>query len=211
MARVTNTASGGADDAAVDLRAMPDVRTRYLRLTVTRAPGCERILLAELHVAGPAPAAGTRDRTRPDRCWPSPPPCRSSAASTTPCSMPASTSSTAPIPPTSSGTGDGNLAGITIVNRSGRQAVRAKVIIDATDRGVAARLAGARFAPYPAGNQTFSRIVLGGDRGRDAQDLGANFRVDGRVVKAYGYRLELPMRDGSLAVLCPGRPGGPRT
>ncbi len=54
-------------------------------------------------------------------------------------------------------------AGIVMANRAGRQAVLAKTIIDATDRGTVARLAGARFRPYPAGVQTFRRVVIGGE------------------------------------------------
>ena len=53
-------------------------------------------------------------------------------------------------------------AGIVMANRSGRQAVIAKVIIDATDRATVARLAGADFRPYPAGQHTFKRVVIGG-------------------------------------------------
>jgi hypothetical protein len=54
-------------------------------------------------------------------------------------------------------------AGIVMANRAGRQAVRARTIIDATDRGTVARLAGARFRPYPSGTHTFRRVVVGGE------------------------------------------------
>ncbi len=57
----------------------------------------------------------------------------------------------------------GALAGIVMANRSGRQAVRAKVIIDATDRATVARIAGAAFSEYPPGEQVFKRIVVGGE------------------------------------------------
>ena len=55
-------------------------------------------------------------------------------------------------------------AGIVMANRAGRQAVLARTIIDATDRGTVARLAGARFRPYRAGTHTFCRVVIGGER-----------------------------------------------
>ncbi|MDY0167379.1 MAG: FAD-dependent oxidoreductase [Thermoguttaceae bacterium] len=58
---------------------------------------------------------------------------------------------------------DGAPAGIVMANRAGRQAVLARTIIDATDRGTVARLAGARFRPYPAGTHTFRRVVVGGE------------------------------------------------
>jgi len=53
-------------------------------------------------------------------------------------------------------------AGILMANRAGRQAVRAKVIIDATDRAWVARAAGAAFLRYPAGPQHFRRCLVGG-------------------------------------------------
>lgn len=54
----------------------------------------------------------------------------------------------------------GQPVGIVMANRAGRQAVKAKQIIDATDRAVIARLAGAPFRAYPAGMQTFQRTVI---------------------------------------------------
>ena len=42
---------------------------------------------------------------------------------------------------------NGEVAGIVVANRSGRQAIRGKVIIDASDRALAARRAGAEFTP----------------------------------------------------------------
>jgi flavin-dependent dehydrogenase len=57
----------------------------------------------------------------------------------------------------------GEPAGIVIANRSGRQAVLAKVVIDATERGTVARRAGARFQPYSAGPQPFIRVIIAGD------------------------------------------------
>lgn len=56
----------------------------------------------------------------------------------------------------------GHPAGVVICDRSGRQAVRAKVIIDATSRGVIARQAGAEFTPFPRGTYTVSRVVIAG-------------------------------------------------
>ena len=57
---------------------------------------------------------------------------------------------------------DGRLVGIVLANRNGRQAVRAKVVIDATDRATVARLAGASVSPFPAGTYTnFYRVVSG--------------------------------------------------
>lgn len=98
---------------------------------------------------------------------------------------------------------DGKLAGITMVNRSGRQAVRAKVIIDATHRGVVARMTDAQFGKFPAGTQSFQRIVVGGEAGAEAKELGITFAVppdSGGVVKeypVYQYSVDIHMPDDS--------------
>jgi flavin-dependent dehydrogenase len=57
---------------------------------------------------------------------------------------------------------EGQPCGIVMANRAGRQAVIAKTIIDATQRAVIARMAGAKFRPYPAGPQTMKYVVIGG-------------------------------------------------
>ncbi|PID92600.1 MAG: hypothetical protein CSA96_02320 [Bacteroidetes bacterium] len=110
----------------------------------------------------------------------------------------------------------GNPAGIVMANRSGRQAVVAKTIIDATPRGLVARMAGATFGPYPAGKQTFSFTVVG-NKLREAPGLSArmhdepvkiNFRSSGTPgdgsfqeadiqYKAIEYSLDIDMKDGS--------------
>jgi flavin-dependent dehydrogenase len=99
---------------------------------------------------------------------------------------------------------NGRPAGIVMANRSGRQAVKAKIIIDATPRASVARMAGAAFSPYPAGLQTFQRIVVGrqlqtgpGIRSRKMPSpipAGA-----GSSYEAIEYELEIPMKDGSYA------------
>ncbi len=71
----------------------------------------------------------------------------------------------------------GRVAGVVMVNRSGRQAVRAKVVIDATDRAGLARAAGAEIAPFPPGVYEVSRVTVG-DK---APDCG------GRVMRHDGW------------------------
>ena len=106
----------------------------------------------------------------------------------------------------------GNPAGIVMANRSGRQAVVAKVIVDATERATVARLAGAAFAPYPAGPQRFTRVVIAGAAPAadgmtvhllpgtyDAPVTLGGYKVKGERVpgRAYACALTIPMRDGS--------------
>ncbi len=106
---------------------------------------------------------------------------------------------------------DGAPAGIVMANRAGRQAVRARTIIDATDRGTVARLAGARFRPYPSGAQVFRRTVIGGEpvdlEQGSLRTIDPPFAaIPGQAVSGAAgpfltieYTLELPMPDGSYA------------
>jgi flavin-dependent dehydrogenase len=100
--------------------------------------------------------------------------------------------------------GDGKLAGIIMANRSGRQAVKAKVIIDATPRATVARIAGADFEHYPAGPQTFKYIVVG-DQLRSDSELPARkmpapiLTSDGPARYAIEYTLGIPMENCSYA------------
>lgn len=55
----------------------------------------------------------------------------------------------------------GNVAGVVIVNRSGRQAVRSKVVIDATHEASVARMAGAGFTSFVPGIREFQFTVVG--------------------------------------------------
>lgn len=106
------------------------------------------------------------------------------------------------------------LSGVVIANRSGRQAIRARVVIDATERGGVAQSAGARSNPFPAGNYTFRRTIIAGEppkaEGVKVQELfgiyeakvtgirppkGFPDQIKGRM---YLCDLEIPMRDGSM-------------
>lgn len=120
----------------------------------------------------------------------------------------------------------GGLAGIVMANRAGRQAVKAKVIIDATDRAWVARMVGAAFEPYPAGPQTFKRIVVGGSprtgAGVQSRRIPLRDPIGGKSPIQFGtgnwatkynspmfeahpelieYTLTIPMKDGSFASL----------
>ena len=105
----------------------------------------------------------------------------------------------------------GDISGIVIANRSGRQAIQAKTIIDATERATVARLAGVPFTTYPQGKQTFTRIVISGQEPRAEglvsrrlpgdYSVGIQWDRKGRKVngQAWECTLAIPMRDGSYA------------
>lgn len=71
--------------------------------------------------------------------------------------------------------------GVVIANRAGRQAVIAKVIIDATDRARVCRMAGAEARPWEGGNLSLRRVVIVPD------DSGGE--------RALEHALRLPMPD----------------
>jgi NADPH-dependent 2,4-dienoyl-CoA reductase/sulfur reductase-like enzyme len=108
-------------------------------------------------------------------------------------------------------------AGVVIANRSGRQAVIAKTIIDTTPRALAARLAGAKFSDFPAGNHTFKYTVVGNDLKKgpgmsakiQPEPVQIKFASSGKPhgdafaesdikYKAIEYTLKLPMKDCSF-------------
>ena len=102
---------------------------------------------------------------------------------------------------------DGQLAGVVMANRSGRQAVRAKVIIDATCHATVARLADAAFRSRIAGPLVCRRVVIGGKL-RSGADLVANrlgFTYPSDANKAsphlpvYEYTLRLTLADDTVA------------
>ena len=108
---------------------------------------------------------------------------------------------------------EGRPCGIVMANRAGRQAVVAKVVVDATDRAWVARMAGAQSRPYPAGPQTFTRIVIGGGppTGKAVVARATGLAVTGPAPrgKKGGRRehdviacsLRLPMRAGGYAAM----------
>ncbi len=100
-------------------------------------------------------------------------------------------------------------AGVVIANRAGRQAVLARVIIDATDRAWVARLAGAHVRPFPRGEHEFRWVALSAKpaAGVEARKLGLAYSPDLAMVlkdkpapppaEVFEYKLRVPLEDGS--------------
>ena len=100
---------------------------------------------------------------------------------------------------------DGNPAGLTIVNRSGRQAVRAKIVIDATPDAALARQSQAEFQPFQPGEKEAQFIVVGGEpseNGNSKKIPGVQFvskqqqkgskKASIREYSIYQYTLSIP-------------------
>jgi len=195
-------------DDSVTLSLPCQLDTRYLKLTVKKDAEAARILLGELEVIGPEQSG-----PRPvGSSWPRPMHVKRVLDE-------ALLKANVPFLFSCYATeivrdGAGKPCGVVVANRAGRQVVLAKTIVDATGCGTVARLAGAKFRAYPAGNQTFKRVVIGGDvqkaDGMTARVIDPPFRgpYPNRAGTASGtfqiieYTLQLPMADGSYASLC---------
>ncbi len=201
IAALKNEQTGAAaEDKAIALRAEVSAQARYLKLLVKRAPDARRLLLGEVIVEGPVPADA-------------PPPPRGAPRPATPLQVKraldqALIKAGVPFIYSSFATDllrddAGRPAGVVIANRSGRQAVLARAIVDATDHAVVARLAGAQFSPYPPETQVFRRAVVGGSpRRTDSLSLlvppAPVVIADrkGEVYPLHLYEIHAPMRGG---------------
>ncbi len=189
---------GAFEESPIELSAWLDHTARYVRLTVKKSTAASRILLGEILIDKPA---GGKPSS-PDRVPPSPMQVKrvlDEALLDAGVQFLYGCHATDVLRDR-----DGNLAGIVMANRSGRQAVRAKVIIDATERALVARMAGVEFDPYSGGRHSFKRIVIGGEI-QEGEHLEARrlptpvYAGDGRTYDAVEYTLEIPMADGSFA------------
>ncbi|MBM4093254.1 MAG: FAD-dependent oxidoreductase [Planctomycetes bacterium] len=107
----------------------------------------------------------------------------------------------------------GQPCGIVMANRAGRQAVVAKLILDATPHAAVARLAGATFRGSPGTRRTFKRVVIGGgareDAGLRARSAATAFQGDlpnaanmpSGAYPVIEYTMTLDVPDGSYAAL----------
>jgi len=203
-ARNKKLGRGGFEAAPIVLAVPLTGRARYVKLDVRKGPRVGRVLLAEIIVEGRL-AGG-----QPGRPTPAP------AARRLPPTTPMHVKRTLDRALLDAGVqflfgcyatdvlfdGAGRPAGIVMANRAGRQAVRAKVIVDGTGRATVARLAGAAFRPYPAGPQTFKRIVVGGrtasEAAASAEKLDVPYTIAGEAYDVFEYTLTIPMPDATF-------------
>ena len=191
---IENAAPKGHEDlSALPLTADVHARARYVRFHVRRRKGSTRILVGELIVTGPDDGSNTE--AVPLRLVR---PLHLKRELDTVLIEKGVRYLYGCIATDILRDADGNPAGIVMANRAGRQAVKAKVIIDATDRAWAARAAGAEFQPHPAGPLTFTRVVVGGEAPAErehapSKELPAAF---GRYA-VHAYTLDIDVADGT--------------
>jgi flavin-dependent dehydrogenase len=184
----------------VELSAIVAGKARYVKFRIEKSPDVNRVLLGEIIIEDARPPA--QFDNAPARIPPTPMQVKRTLDEAL---LDAGVQFLYSCYPTDvlrdSG---GRPAGIVMANRSGRQAVKAKVIIDATPRATVARIAGAEFEPYPAGLQTFKYIVVG-DQVPSGNELTSRkmpapiLASDGPARHAIEYTLKIPMENGSFA------------
>ena len=184
------------------LSAAVGATARYVKCSVKKPEGFERILLGEIEILGPAPAAPAAPAASiPEYVMPRPLHVKKTLDEAL---LEAGVQFLYSCYPTDVlRDGEGNPCGIVMANRAGRQAIVAKVIIDATDRANVARMAGAKFSSYPAGSHTFKRVVIGGTvregKGVTSRLVDGWFEANSKKYEIVEYTLTLPMKDGRYA------------
>jgi Dehydrogenases (flavoproteins) len=100
---------------------------------------------------------------------------------------------------------EGNPSGIVIANRSGRQAIRCKAIIDATHVASVARIAGARFSDFTPQEYTFNFVTIGSEPqsipGVKAEKVPYSITVRNKQLPVVRYSFQMHVENDSYAAV----------
>ncbi|MCX6910284.1 MAG: FAD-dependent oxidoreductase [Verrucomicrobia bacterium] len=195
-----NLDAGTVEDRAMPMFAPAAIKARYLKFDVKKTSRAKRLLLAEIIVE----PAGAQRQTAPTGPQPVTPMqvklALDQALLKAGVSFLYGCYATELLKDSS-----GYPAGIVMANRSGRQAVVAKTIIDATERGTIARMTDVPFTKFHGGVMTFNQIVVGGQprAGKNVELSKRETPVTatdrkGESHALYEYRLRVPMKDASF-------------
>ncbi|MCX6897616.1 MAG: FAD-dependent oxidoreductase [Verrucomicrobia bacterium] len=195
-----NLDAGTVEDRAMPMFAPAQVKTRYLKFDVKKTSRAKRMLLAEIIVepagaqrqaspTGPQPVTPMQVKLALDKAL-----LQAGVQFLYGCYATELLKDSSGYP-----------AGIVMANRSGRQAVVAKTIIDATERGTIVRMTDVPFTKFRGGMMTFNQIVVGGqpcagkniELNRREAPVAATDRK-GESHALYEYRLRVPMKDASF-------------
>jgi flavin-dependent dehydrogenase len=97
----------------------------------------------------------------------------------------------------------GRPAGVVMVNRSGRQIIRAKVIIDATDQAAITRCTQAKFRPFTARASDFKYVQIGGRpaNGVSCRKLPVSYTSKKTEFPVYEYTLSMNLENAGFRSL----------
>jgi len=102
--------------------------------------------------------------------------------------------------------GNGEIAGVVIANRSGRQAIKCKAVIDATHTASVAGLFGASFSPYQSTEQEYQFTVVGNRKKEGngiikAEVFPKPFTFKGKEYPVTRYTFSHPAKEINYAAL----------
>ncbi|MBQ7650633.1 MAG: hypothetical protein IJS15_06715, partial [Victivallales bacterium] len=92
---------------------------------------------------------------------------------------------------------DGDMAGLIVADRSGFQAIQAKVIVDATENSLVARACGLPMRPFRPGVHKVTRYQLNAANGASVETLPLKYQLEGKEVPVIKVVEQLEITDGS--------------
>ena len=100
----------------------------------------------------------------------------------------------------------GKVAGVVIANRSGRQSIRCKAVIDATQNAAVAIMFGVECKPFQPGKQDFLYTVIGNSKKEapeivNTEVLPQPVNLKGKSYPVTRYTFQVPLKDQSYASL----------
>ncbi|MBQ9446749.1 MAG: FAD-dependent oxidoreductase [Victivallales bacterium] len=95
----------------------------------------------------------------------------------------------------------GNMAGLIVADRSGFQAIQAKVIVDATENSLVARCCGLPMTPFKAGLHVVTRFQLNAANGANVEKLPLEYSLEGKSVSVYKITEEIDIKNDTVAEL----------
>ncbi|MCF7669603.1 MAG: FAD-dependent oxidoreductase [Verrucomicrobia bacterium] len=189
---------GGFEDTPIEIAAEVNATLRHLKLEIRKSARASRILLSEIVVE---PAESTEKASFPPYSPVTPMHVKRVLDQTLIDNGVKYLYGSYPVDIIRNAQGDPK--GIVIENRSGRQALKADVIIDATPRALAARMFDIPFTPYKKGVHTFKWTLVGGPpkKGTGIKQVPHPNQVrittsKGKTFIANEYILEIPMTNG---------------
>ena len=96
---------------------------------------------------------------------------------------------------------DGNMAGLIVADRSGFQAIQAKVIVDATENSLVARACGLPMTQFKAGLHKVTRYQLNAANGASVETLPLKYQLEGKDVPVFKIEEQIEIKDGSAKTL----------
>ena len=174
-------------------------KARYVKVEVKPDDGAKRMLLGELVIVEDAPAGAVKV-AKEEKTPPPPTPMHVKKGLDTALISAGVKFLYGCAPTDVLVDAEGNPAGIVMVNRSGRQVVRGKVIIDATPHAAVARMAGVKLRPFSPGPMQFKRIVVHPEVKADEASLPTNVQRDDTGARYHSKWGPLPLYEYTLKI-----------